>query len=169
MAYRGREGSISALIATVVFVAVVIIAVIALNVFVIPETVHTEEYQWITSDEAAEQGMLDGSFYEGEKNASGVLSYKIAEIINIDPQGYGDFKIENSGKNTCLMKVTIKVGEETVYQTDYLKPNQHITSDKLDKILASGVYAADVTFEGFDPTTEESIGSTSTQVSLNIS
>lgn len=168
MAYRGREGNISALIATMVLVFIVIGVVVALSVFGIKKPVHKDEFQWITSDEMAEDGMLDGTFYEGEKNAEGILSYKIAEVINVDDTGHGDFKIENSGKNSCLMKVTLRVDGEKIYETGYLKPNQHITSDKLDVVPQVGVYSAEATFEGFDPTTEQSIGSTSTKIDLSV-
>lgn len=168
MAYKGREGNVSSLITTITLIAVVISLVVCLSVFGKQESQYVDEYQWITSDTAAEPGMLDGTVYQGEKNASGFLSYKIAEIINTDSQGNGDFKIENSGKNTCLMKVTIKVDDEIIYETGYIKPNQHITSDKLDKIPGTGLFTADVSFEGFDPTSEESIGSTSTQITINV-
>lgn len=120
----------------------------------------TEEiYPWITSDPAAVDGMLDGSFYNGEKNSAGVLSYKIAEEITVGiSDGKGDFKIESSGKNIYLMKVKIILDGQTVYETGYIKPNQHIYEDVLGVIPAVGTYEAEAVFEGFDPNTEEYIG-----------
>jgi hypothetical protein len=61
------------------------------------------------------------------------------------------------------MKVKITIDGETVYETGYIKPNQHISEDFLDKIPAVGTYSAEAIFEGFDPNTEESIGSAEPQ------
>lgn len=119
-----------------------------------------DQFPWITADYAAKDGMLDGTYYSGEKNSEGILSYKIAGEITVgSTDGAGDFKIESSGKNTCLMKVTITIGGETVYKTGYIKPNQHIYEDSLDIIPETGTYEAEAVFEGFDPDTEESLGS----------
>lgn len=119
-----------------------------------------DQYPWITSDHAVKSGMLDGSYYSGEKNPEGRLLYKIAGEITLDSDGKGDFKIENSGKNTCLMKVKITIAGESVYETGYIKPNEHIYEDVLDKIPEIGTYEAEAVFEGFDPNTEKSIGAT---------
>ena len=119
-----------------------------------------DRFPWITSDHAAVDGMLDGTYYDGEKNPAGKLSYKIAgEIIVGKADGKGDFKIESSGKNNCLMKVKIVLDGNTIYDTGYLKPNQHIDEDVLRVIPEVGSYVAEAIFEGFDPNTEESLGS----------
>ncbi len=166
MAYKTRENKVETFVATLVFVIIIAALVVAVSVFGIFKKETTSEYDWITSDPSVSEGMLDGSFYTGEKNAQGVLSYKIAEEITVGSDGRGDFKIENSGKNSCLMKVKIDIGSETVYETGYIKPNQHIYSDVLDKLPQAGTYTATVIFEGFDPTTENSIGSTSTEITI---
>ncbi len=156
-----RENNIKSFAAAIILV-IVIAAFAAAGFLIFGGEVPAEEdsFPWITSDHAAKGGMLDGTFYDGEKNPEGKLSYKIAGEITVDAgEGKGDFKIENSGKNTCLMKVKITVDDEVVYQTGYLKPNQHITEDFLDKIPEVGTYNAKAYFEGFDPNTEESIGS----------
>jgi len=129
----------------------------------------TDEYPWITSDHAAVNGMLDGSFYEGERNSAGKLSYKIAGEITVGAEdGKGNFKIENSGKNTCLIKVKILLGGETVYETGYIKPNQHISEDFLGKIPEIGTYEAEAFFEGFDPETEESLGAAKENITITV-
>ncbi len=168
MAYKTRENKVETFVATLVFVVIIAAIVVAVSVFGIFKEEQTAEYDWITSDPAVSDGMLDGSFYNGEKNAQGILSYKIAEEITVGSDGRGDFKIENSGKNSCLMKVKISIGTEIVYETGYIKPNQHIYSDMLDKLPQVGTYTAEVVFEGFDPTTETSIGSTSTEITLTV-
>lgn len=157
MAYKTRENQVETFVTTFVFVLIIAAPVAAVSVFGIFKKEPASEYDWITSDPAAISGMLDGSFYDGEKNAEGVLSYKIAEEITFGSDGRGDFKIENSGKNSCLMKVKIEIGAETIYETGYIKPNEHIYSDVLDKLPQVGNYTADVTFEGFDPTTEAAL------------
>ncbi len=128
-----------------------------------------DEFPWITSDEAAKSGMLDGSIYNGEKNPDGRLSYKIAGEITVSADdGKGNFKIENSGKNTCLIKVKIVLNEETIYETGYLKPNQHIGTDAFDTIPKVGTYEAEAIFEGFDPNTEESIGAAKEKIIITV-
>ena len=168
MAYN-RDTNIRTFLATIVFVIVVLAFSIAGILLFGGEAVDKEDaYPWIVSDSAAINGMLDGSFYNGEKNSAGVLSYKIGESITVGSDGYGDFKIENSGKNVCLMKVKILVEGEVVYETGYIKPNQHIGTDVLDKIPEVGTYSAEAYFEGFDPHSEESIGATKTQLTLTV-
>lgn len=169
LSYRGRENRISSLVVTLFLVFLVVIVIVVMSVFVKDnKTEFVEEYQWITSDSAAQNGMLDGTFYSGEKNSAAMLSYKIAEVINVDSEGIGDFKIENSGKNVSLIKVKMYVDGKIIYETGYIKPNQHINNDQLDEVPEKGVYTADVVFEGFDPNTEQSIGSTNTQISLTV-
>lgn len=168
MAYRTRENKVETFVATLILVIIIAALVVAVAVFGIFKKKPVSEYDWITSDPAAEEGMLDGSFYDGERNPQGVLSYKVAEEITVGSDGKGDFKIENSGKNTCLMKVKIVVGSETIYETGYIKPNQHIYSDTLDKLPQPGTYSAQVVFEGFDPTTETGIGSTETEITVTV-
>ena len=113
-------------------------------------------------------GLLDGTYYSGEKNPAGVLSYKIAGEITVGPDGKGDFKIENSGKNTCLIKVSIAINGEKIYQTGYIKPNEHILSDILDLVPEVGTYSAEAIFEGFDPNTENSIGAAKENITITV-
>ena len=164
-----RENSLKSLLASIILV--VLIAAFAAGGFFLfggEAPAEDDPYPWIVSDSAAENGMLDGTYYEGEKNSAGKLSYKIAGEITVGSDGEGDFKIENSGKNTCLMKVTIYINGEVVYQTGYIKPNQHIYEDTLDKIPEVGTYEAEAVFEGFDPNTEESIGATKANVTITV-
>ena len=153
-------------------VLIIVIAALAAGGFLLfggESPAEGDLYPWITSDSAALGGMLDGTYYDGEKNSAGVLSYKIAEEITVgSSDGKGSFKIENSGKNTCLMKVKIVLNGEVIYETGYIKPNQHINEDVLDKIPAVGIYSAEAIFEGFDPNTEESIGSAKTNVTVTV-
>lgn len=166
LSYRNKENNTAALVATIIFV-VIVAAAVAVAVFLGgTKQTHEEEYSWIKSDSAAINGMLDGSWYSGEKNPAGTLSYKIAEEITVGSDGKGDFKIENSGKNSCLMKVKIAISGETIYETDYIKPNQHINEDMLSKLPPVGEYDADVTFEAFDPSTEASLGATGMKIKL---
>ena len=153
-------------------ILVVVIAAFAVAGFLLFDgsaPTQEDEFPWITSDEAAKSGMLDGSIYTGEKNPAGRLSYKIAGEITVSADdGKGNFKIENSGKNTCLIKVIIILNEETIYETGYLKPNQHIGTDAFDVIPKVGTYEAEAVFEGFDPNTEESIGSAKEKIIITV-
>ena len=166
---RCRKKSLAALTTTIIFIILVVLAAggaVFLNGM---QAKNTEEYEWISSDPAAKDGMLDGSFYTGKKNDGKTLSYKIAEYISVNATGGGDFKIENSGKNTCVTKVTMYLDEKVIYQTGYIKPNQHIMEDRLDTVPTPGEYTVRAVFEGFDPNTEESIGQTETEITLSVS
>ena len=164
-----RENNIKTFAASAILI--ILIAAFAVCGFILfgGETPAEEDaFPWIVSDSAAKSGMLDGTFYSGEKNPAGKLSYKVAGEITVGSDGKGDFKIENSGKNICLMTVKITVNGETVYQSGYIKPNEHIYEDTLDKILPVGNYSAEVVFEGFDPNTEESIGAAKENITINV-
>ncbi|MBQ7874869.1 MAG: hypothetical protein IJ306_06920 [Oscillospiraceae bacterium] len=153
MAYN-RENNVKSFAASFVLV-IIIAAFAAAGYFFFGGEAPAEEdqYPWITSDHAAVNGMLDGTYYDGEKNSAGILSYKIAEEITVGASdGRGDFKIENSGKNTCLMKVKIVLEGETIYETDYIKPNQHISEDVLNIIPEIGTYSAEVVLKGLTRT-----------------
>ena len=104
----------------------------------------------------------DGKIYEMTKSQIAVVPQGVEHAIG----GKGDFKIENSGKNSCLMKVRIAISGESVYETDYIKPNQHINEDMLSKLPPVGEYDADVTFEAFDPSTEASLGTTGMKIKI---
>ena len=164
---RNRRKAIMTLIVTLIFVLLVVGASVA-AVLLGGQPEETDEYPWIISDPAAENGMLDGSHYYGPKNTESVLSYKIAETIRVNGEGKGDFRIENSGKNVCLMKAKLVLDGETIYETDYIKPNQHILNDKLDTALPEGNYQVEALFEGFNPETEESVGITKKTVGLEV-
>ena len=166
---RNRETNIKTFIATLIFIIVIAaFAVAGVMLFGGEPASAEDEYPWIVPDSAAVSGMLDGSFYTGEKNSAGVLSYKIAEEITVESDGKGDFKIENSGKNTCVMKVKILLDGKVIYETGYIKPNQHIGEDVLDAVPEVGTYQAEAYFEGFDPDSEESIGSTKTALTITV-
>lgn len=168
MSYRRKESKAASLAVTIVIVVVAAAVTAAAAVFGGTKRTYEEEYSWIKSDAAAVNGMLDGSRYTGEKNPVGTLSYKIAEEVTVGSDGIGDFKIENSGKNACLIKVKIDISGEVVYETDYIKPNQHINKDMLSKLPQVGEYEGNVTFEAFDPNTELSLGATRTKIKLTV-
>ncbi len=66
------------------------------------------------------------------------------------------------------MKLKIVIGDEVIYETGYLKPNQHITSDIFDIVPEAGTYEAKAIFEGFDPTTETSVGTTGREITVTV-
>ncbi|MBQ7123582.1 MAG: hypothetical protein IJO01_03080 [Oscillospiraceae bacterium] len=167
---NNRENNIKTFVASLVFIAVIAaFAVAGFLIFGGEAPAEEDVYPWISSDHMAVNGMLDGTYYSGEKNPAGVLSYKIAEEITVGrADGKGDFKIENSGKNTCLMKVKIVLDGNVIYDTGYLKPNQHISEDTLRVIPEVGSYKAEAYFEGFDPNTEDSIGATKAEVIITV-
>ncbi len=164
-----RETNIKTFVASLIFIIVIAaFAIAGVLLFGGEPAAAEDEYPWIVSDSAAKGGMLDGSYYTGEKNSAGVLSYKIAEEITVGSDGKGDFKIENSGKNTCLMKVKIVLNGKIIYESGYIKPNQHIGEDALDIVPEIGTYQAEAFFEGFDPNSETSIGSTKTALTITV-
>ena len=167
---NNRENNIKTFTASLILIILIAaFAVVGFILFGGEAPAEEDRYPWITSDVAAKSGMLDGTFYSGEKNSAGNLSYKIAGEITVDSsESKGNFKIENSGKNICLMKTKITVNGETVYETGYLKPNEHIYEDCLDKILPAGTYEAEAIFEGFDPNTESSLGAATENITITV-
>lgn len=164
-----REYNLKTLLATIILILLIaIFAIFGFFTFEKEKQSPKDKYPWVTSDAAAIEGMLDGSYYSGKKNDFSILSYKIAEEITVGADGKGDFKIENSGKNRSLMKVKIILNEKVIYQTKYIKPNQHINFDTLDIIPDEGTYSAEAVFEGFDPNTEKSIGATTVQLTITV-
>ena len=165
-----RENNIKTFAAS--FILVILIAVFAaagLILFGVEQPERTDEYPWITSDHAAIDGMLDGTFYEGERNPAGKILYKYAGEITVGAEeGKGNFKIESSGKNTSLIRVKIVLNGETIYETGYIKPNQHIDEDVLGKIPEIGTYEAEIFFEGFEPNTEESLGAAKENITITV-
>ena len=165
-----RENNIKTFAASLILIILIAaFAVAGFMLFGSEPAEKEDEFPWITSDHAAIGGMLDGTYYEGEKNPAGKLSYKIAGEITVGIEdGKGDFKIENSGKNTCLIKVKIVLDGEPVYETGYIKPNQHINEDILGKIPEVGTHDAEAFFEGFDPNTEESLGVAKENIKITV-
>lgn len=165
-----RENNIKTFAASLILIILIAaFAVAGLLLFGGESSNKKDEFPWIVSDNAAINGMLDGTYYEGEKNPEGKLSYKIAGEITVGiDDGKGNFKIENSGKNTCLIKVKIIVDGETVYETGYIKPNQHIDEDFLSVVPEIGTHEAEAFFEGFDPDTEESLGAAKENITITV-
>ena len=93
-----RENNIKTFAASLILVIVIAaFAVAGFMVFGGESPAEEDRFPWIVSDHAALNGMLDGTFYEGEKNSAGKLSYKIAGEITVDfAEGKGDFKIEEN-------------------------------------------------------------------------
>lgn len=159
------------MLASIIFIIVIAaFAAAAYFIFGGEPVAQNDPYPWITSDHAANDGMLDGSYYTGEKNESGILSYKISGEVTVGKDdGKGNFKIENSGKNDCLIRVKILLDDgRTVYETGYIKPNQHIDEDVLGIIPEVGSHPAKAYFEGINPHTEESLGSAVEEITITV-
>ena len=67
-----RENNIKTFAASLILVIVIAaFAVAGFMVFGGESPAEEDRFPWIVSDHAALNGMLDGTFYEGEKNSSG--------------------------------------------------------------------------------------------------
>jgi len=170
MAKQGDENGNRASLIVVLIVIIIAVAAVAYFIFTNAQKKDKNDYSVVTQaelDEAAVDGMLDGATYSGARNPDGVLSYRINSEITVSG-GEGDFQIENPPKNTCLMKVTFVLDGETIYESGYILPNQHIDKDKLDTVPEAGEYTVKVVFEGFDPGTLESLGVCETEIKLTV-
>lgn len=113
-------------------------------------------------------GQLDG---KTEEELVQELNQKVEDgmfMIAINTKPYfptgsskGDLCIENSPANHYYMTVKIVENDtgELLYETKALEPNSHIQEDVLLKNLGSGEYPATATFEAYDQTTHQLIGS----------
>ncbi len=169
MAGYGKEESRAPVI---VVGAIILLAAIAVAIFMISSMSGKDEnrYAVVTEaepDPAAVEGMINGEKYSGAQNPEGVLSYRIKGEVTVQG-GEGDFMMENPPKNTCLMTVTFLLDGNKIYESGYIFPNQHIERDGLDDVPEPGEYTVEVVFEGFDPGTLESLGTSKTEIKMTV-
>lgn len=128
-------------------------------------------------DSNAAQGQFEGKSKEeiqaalNEEVAKGMMNISIAAVITFpDGASEGEARIENIAANPMDQKVTIalKDGDEVVYESGAIAPDQHIQNIKLSRDLEPGEYAAVATFTGYDRETHKKTGQAAAEITLRV-
>lgn len=128
-------------------------------------------------DSNAAQGQFEGKSKEeiqaalNEEVAKGMMNISIAASITFaDGSSEGEARIENIAANPMDQKVTIalKDGDEVVYESGAIAPDQHIQNIKLSRDLEPGEYAAVATFTGYDRETHKKTGQAAAEITLRV-
>lgn len=128
-------------------------------------------------DSNAAQGQFEGKSKEeiqaalNEEVAKGMMNISIAAVITFpDGASEGEARIENIAANPMDQKVTIalKDGDEVVYESGAIAPDQHIQNIKLSRDLEPGEYAAVAMFTGYDRETHKKTGQAAAEITLRV-
>ncbi|WP_080837029.1 hypothetical protein [Cohnella massiliensis] len=92
--------------------------------------------------------------------------------INTNPvysNGEVNWMIENTAQNMGLVQVDIMKGDQVIYKSPTLKPNQKVQSDKVDlSSLSEGSHDVLAVFYIYDEKTKYLLGKTSVKINLTI-
>ena len=66
------------------------------------------------------------------------------------------------------MTIALKDGDEVVYESGAIAPDQHIQNIKLSKDLDPGEYPAIATFTGYDRETHKQTGQAAAKITLRV-
>ena len=152
----------------VIAVAVIAFLLIAFMTFrscgrAVPYDADAEEGQLRGKTSAEIQAELDRQVEEGMFNIS------IASVVEFaDGDSEGELRIENVPGNRYDMQVTIADDStgEVYYQTNLIRPDQHIQKDKLLKDLDPGTYECTAVFTAYDKDTAEEVGRAAARISI---
>ena len=111
------------------------------------------------------QAELDRQVEEGMFNISIASNVEFA-----DGNSEGELRIENVPGNRYDMQVTITDDStgEVYYQTNLIRPNQHIQQDKLWVDLDPGIYNCTAIFTAFDPDTNAEVGQAAGKITFTV-
>lgn len=103
--------------------------------------------------------------------AKSMFNISIASQVDFDSgTSEGEWKIENPATNSHLMTVQVVRDDtgETIYETNVIEPNHHITSDVLAVDLPAGSYGCTAKFFALDPQTEQAVGQAAAKITVNV-
>lgn len=82
----------------------------------------------------------------------------------------GNLLIENKegSRNRFTVEIRLKKGQESVYQSGYVKPGQYIEKAKLTKVLPPGKHKAVAYFKAYDLKEDTYIGQAGAEVTLYV-
>lgn len=104
-----------------------------------------KQFQVENLDPNAKNGRLPGAPQDEKSPGEGMFSYRINPTPVFQSNGSGgDIKVQNPSFNRYLMvlEITVDGTDGTVYRSQYIAPNQYISSIDLQKQLPSGEYRA---------------------------
>ena len=128
-------------------------------------------------DDNAASGQLEGKTPEeiqaelDRQVEEGMFNISIASVVEFaDGDSEGELRIENVPGNRYDMQVTIADDStgEVYYQTNLIRPDQHIQKDKLLKDLDPGTYECTAVFTAFDPETNEEVGQAAAKMTISV-
>ncbi len=128
-------------------------------------------------DSNAASGQLEGKTPEeiqaelDRQVEEGMFNISIASTVEFqDGASEGELRIENVPGNRYLMQVTITddANGEVYYQTNLIKPDQHIQKDVLMKDLDPGTYNCTAIFTAYDPDTIEEVGQAAAKMTITV-
>ncbi len=110
-------------------------------------------------DPNAKTGTLPGSPKEEKPQEENMFSYRINSTpkFSADCSG-GNILLENPSYNEYLMVLEIADGNQLIYESQYIAPNQYIEKINLAKKLESGEHPVVAYINAVDPKTMDLVG-----------
>lgn len=107
-------------------------------------------------DPNAISGRMPGTPKDEKSPGEGMFSYRINPAPMFQSDGSnGDIMVQNPAFNKYLMvlEITAEGIDGMVYQSQFIAPNQYISTIDLQKKIPSGTYQATAYLNAVDPTT----------------
>lgn len=151
---------------------IAVIAVVVICFFVLQSCESGPLY-----DSNASAGQLEGKTPEeiqaelDRQVEEGMFNISIASNVEFaDGTSEGEFRIENVPGNRYDMQVTITDDSngEVYYQTNLIRPDQHIQKDKLRVDLDPGIYNCTAVFTAYDPETNDEVGQAAGKMTITV-
>lgn len=161
MALRQKKRSSRILIISLTIFCLALIGVGVLLYLRFPAASYTIKtvYQVEGLDPTAKAGPLPGAPSVERPVGENLFSYRInaSPLFSADGKG-GNIMVQNPSFNQHLMVLEIAIGDELLYQSQYIAPNQYIDIIDLQTKLAPDVYKATAYLFAIDPKSLESVG-----------
>lgn len=107
--------------------------------FVFSKNNHSDSTaQGVVLDENAET--WDGNMKDLSDGKSGIKIPGYGELRVPQGERTWNITLANPKENTCYFKYTIKVDDETLYESDFIEPGKAVREFEVSKLLDSGDY-----------------------------
>lgn len=130
-----------------------------------------KQYQVEHLDPSAKTGRLPGAPKDEKSPGDGMFSYRINPTPVFQAGGSsGDIKVQNPSFNNYLMVLEIAVDgtDGTVYRSQYIAPNQYISSIDLQNQLPPGEYRATAYINAVDAGTLDLVDTLTCPLELTV-
>ncbi|MEM1483635.1 hypothetical protein V6615_02030 [Oscillospiraceae bacterium PP1C4] len=120
-------------------------------------------------DPNATIGALPGSPINEKSPGENIFSYRINSTPMFSSDGTsGDILVENPHFNKYLMVLEIASGDQLLYQSQYIAPNQYIKTINLQKTPDAGKHSAIAYLNAIDPKTMDLIGTLECPITITV-